>query len=76
MVTKIFDVVKESVIGSAGVTGSVIGDVADKMKTSFDEGLEYLGDLSKEISGMLTKLVQDFWENYNYAMGYVTKNIA
>ncbi|KAF7845601.1 UV-B-induced protein [Senna tora] len=76
MITKLFDIVKQSVIGTVGVTGSVVGDVAEKMKTWCDEAFKCLAELSKEISAMLTNMFKDFWNNYNHAVGYVKQNIA
>lgn len=76
MVTKAFDVVKESVTGSMGVTGFVINGVAEKMKNSFEESLNYLAEFSEEISGMVTKMATELWNNFNDAVGYVTQNIT
>ncbi|KAI4354239.1 hypothetical protein L6164_003125 [Bauhinia variegata] len=74
LVSKVFDVIKASVAGSVGVTGSVAGGLAEKTKASLEEALKDVPELLKEISELVSKMASDFLNNSREAAGYVAEN--
>lgn len=76
MVTTMFEIVKEGVTGSVDVFGQILVTLSEKMKTSLDESMEYVSDMSGEISEFVTNMVAELWNNYKEAVGYVMENAA
>ncbi|WCJ37939.1 hypothetical protein M5689_019028 [Euphorbia peplus] len=74
IISSIFDAVIEAIMGSVSVTGSGIGSLVEKTRTSFDDLLKDLPELGQEFSEMVSTLVIDLLNNYKDAFGYVTEN--
>lgn len=73
LISTAFDLLIEAVTGSASVTGSAIGGLVEKTRTSLDELLKDLPDLVDGFSEMISTMLTDLWNNYKDAVGYVTE---
>ncbi|EEF31287.1 conserved hypothetical protein [Ricinus communis] len=74
IISSSFDLLIEAVTGSASFTGSAIGGLVEKARTSFDGLLTDLPELAEEFSGMVSTAVTDLWDNYKDALRYITEN--
>lgn len=75
IVSAIFDLVKEGVYGSLSATGSAIGALVEQTRNSID-GLvkEFVSEVLRGFSEMVSTIVADLWKNYKDAVGYVAEN--
>ncbi|MED6219601.1 hypothetical protein PIB30_037218 [Stylosanthes scabra] len=64
LLSSLFDAIKESIKGSMSATGSAIGEVAEKLKTSIEEGLQNFPELIEELTDFASKVIQELWNNY------------
>ncbi|KAM1106979.1 hypothetical protein ACFX2B_003752 [Malus domestica] len=77
IISTFFDFLKGSVKGSAGVTTSAVVDLVEKTKTtleSLDGLLTDYPEISEGFFEMVYSIVNDMWNNYKDAFGYVTEN--
>lgn len=74
IISKVFDIIKDSITGSVVATGSVAAELGEKIKTSLEESLKQVPQLFEELSNMTSEMVTEFWNNYKGAVGYVTEN--
>ncbi|KAL1340896.1 hypothetical protein HN51_027398 [Arachis hypogaea] len=74
LLSSLFDAIKESIKGSMSATGSAIGEVAEKLKTSIEEGLQNLPELIEELADFVSKVVQELWNNYVDSVAQVLEN--
>ncbi|RDX88710.1 hypothetical protein CR513_29657, partial [Mucuna pruriens] len=64
IISKAFDVLKESIIGSVADSGSAAAELAKKLKDSIDESMKEMPQLFEVLSNMMAKMVKEFWNNY------------
>ncbi|KAG5514831.1 hypothetical protein RHGRI_036022 [Rhododendron griersonianum] len=71
VVSAVFDVVKEGLLGSVSATGSAIGGLMEQTRNSID-GLvkELVSEVLGGFSEMVSTIVADLWNNYKDAVGY------
>ncbi|KAI5430198.1 hypothetical protein KIW84_034683 [Lathyrus oleraceus] len=74
IVSLVFDAVKDVITGSVSATGSMAAELAEKLKTSFEESLKQVPELFEEVVHMMSNMVTDLWNNYKEAVGYVAGN--
>lgn len=74
IVSSVFDVLKDTILGSMAATGSVATELGEKLKDSFEEYLKQVPELFEELSDMMSNMVAELWNNYKEAVGYVTEN--
>ncbi|MED6184571.1 hypothetical protein PIB30_048652 [Stylosanthes scabra] len=74
LLSSLFDAIKESIKGSMSATGSAIGEVAEKLKTSIEEGLQNLPELIEDLTDFASKVVQELWNNYVDSVAQVMEN--
>ncbi|GMN50243.1 hypothetical protein TIFTF001_019401 [Ficus carica] len=77
MISTSFDLLKEGAVGSASMASSAITGLVEQTRASF-EGLlkEYLPELIKEFSEMISTIANDLADNFKDALGYVKENFA
>ncbi|KAK4270180.1 hypothetical protein QN277_023254 [Acacia crassicarpa] len=76
VVTTVFDVLKEVVFGSVDVLVQGLMTLSETLKSSLEASVEYVSEMSGEIADMVTSMVEELWNNYKDAVGYVVENIA
>ncbi|OMO66025.1 hypothetical protein CCACVL1_21313 [Corchorus capsularis] len=69
-----FNLIIEAVTSSASVSGTVFGTLVEKTKSSLEELLTGLPEIADGFSEMISTVITDLWNNYKYALGYVTEN--
>ncbi|CAJ1921559.1 unnamed protein product [Sphenostylis stenocarpa] len=74
ILSKVFDILKESITGSMAASGSVAAEQAEKLKTSLEESFKQVPQLLEGLSNMTTDMVKELWNNYQGAVGYVKEN--
>ncbi|CAK8561083.1 unnamed protein product [Lathyrus sativus] len=74
IVSLVLDAVKNVITGSVSATGSMAAELAEKLKTSFEESLKQVPELLEEVFDMMSNMVTDLWNNYKEAVGYVVGN--
>lgn len=74
IVSLVFEAVKDVITGSVSATGSMAAELAEKLKTSFEESLKQVPELFEEVVHMMSNMVTDLWNNYKEAVGYVAGN--
>lgn len=74
IMSSMFDVVKDTITGSVSATGSIGAELAEKLKSSFEESLKQVPELFEEVLEMMSNMVTEMWNNYKEAVGYVTEN--
>ena len=74
IISSVFDALINGVTGSAAVTGSAIGGLVEKTRTSFEGLLNDFPEIMEGFSEMISTVVTDLWNNYKDALGYVTEN--
>ncbi|GMY33834.1 Anti-sigma-I factor RsgI6 like [Fagus crenata] len=74
IISSVFDALINGVTGSAAVTGSAIGGLVEKTRTSFEGLLNDFPEIIEGFSEMISTVVTDLWNNYKDALGYVTEN--
>ncbi|KAJ7950526.1 Anti-sigma-I factor RsgI6 like [Quillaja saponaria] len=74
VISTVFDLVKDSITGSAAITGAGIGGLLVKTKTSLEEVLKDLPEVFEGFSEFISQMVADLWNNSKDALGYVTEN--
>ncbi|KAB2602178.1 hypothetical protein D8674_003183 [Pyrus ussuriensis x Pyrus communis] len=77
IISTFFDFLKGSVAGSAGVTISAVVELVERTKTtleSLDGLLTDYPEISEGFFEMVYSIVNDMWNNYKDAFGYVTEN--
>lgn len=74
ILSSMFDVLKDTITGSVSATGSMAAEIAEKLKTSFEESLKHLPELFEEVLDLMSNMVTELWNNYKEAVGYVTEN--
>nr|KYP56391.1 hypothetical protein KK1_002629 [Cajanus cajan] len=74
IISKVFDILKESIKGSVAASGTVAAELSEKLKTSIDDSLKQVPQLFEELSNMTSQMVTELWNNCKGAVGYVTEN--
>ncbi|KAK7339112.1 hypothetical protein VNO77_19756 [Canavalia gladiata] len=74
IISKVFDILKESIKGSVAASGSVAAELGEKLKTSIVESLKQVPEVFQEFSNTMSKMVTELWNSYKDAVGYVTEN--
>ena len=74
LLSAVFDLIKDSITRSVAATGSAVGGLAEKLKTSIEEGLKDLPELFEELSDLVSKMVKELWNNYMDSLAYVVEN--
>ncbi|KAL2336784.1 hypothetical protein Fmac_011230 [Flemingia macrophylla] len=74
IISKVFDILKESITRSVAASGTVAAQLAEKLKTSIEEILKQVPQLFVELLNMMSRMVTELWNNYKGAVGYVTEN--
>ncbi|KAK9992966.1 hypothetical protein SO802_022669 [Lithocarpus litseifolius] len=74
IISTVFEALINGATGSAAVTGSAIGGLVEKTRTSFEGLLNDFPEIIEGFSEMVSTVVSDLWNNYKDALGYVTEN--
>lgn len=74
IVSSVFDVLKDTIIGSVSAIGSVGAELVENLKTSIEESFKQVPELFEELLDMLSNMGSELWNNYKEAVGYVTGN--
>lgn len=74
IISTVFDVLINGATSSAAVTGSAIGGLVEKTRTSFEGLLNDFPEIMENFTEMVSTVVTDLWNNYKDALGYVTEN--
>ena len=74
LISSVFDLFIQVVTSSASVSAEAFGTLMEKTRTSLEELLTDIPEIAEGFSEMISTVVTDLWNNYKYALGYVTEN--
>ncbi|XVF81244.1 hypothetical protein PTKIN_Ptkin15bG0140100 [Pterospermum kingtungense] len=74
IISSVFDLFIEAVTSSASVSAAAFATLVEKTRTSLAELLTGLPEIAEGFSEMVSNMVTDLWNNYKYALEYVTEN--
>ncbi|KAK7345254.1 hypothetical protein VNO77_15849 [Canavalia gladiata] len=74
LISEVFDILKDSIKGSAAASGYMAAELGEKLKTSIEESLKQVPELFQDFSNTKAKMVTELWTSYKDVVGYVTEN--
>lgn len=74
VISSFFNLFIEAVTSSASVSAATFAILVETTRTSLAELLTGLPEIAEGFSEMISNMVTDFWNNYKYALEYVTEN--
>ncbi|KAK8650800.1 hypothetical protein V6N13_140424 [Hibiscus sabdariffa] len=69
-----FKLLMDALTSSVSASGATFGELVEKLRTSLQESLTDLPEITEGFSEMVSTVVSDLWKNCMQAMGYVTEN--
>lgn len=75
LISSFFDLLRDWILESITATGSSIRELMDSARTSFVAFLDDIPDLVEGFAEMIAAALNDLWNNYKDAAGFVTENV-